>query len=162
MGKKSTKKKDVKNKSNRKQTQSKKDIQNKIEQQQEIKRLLEEKHTTSKIRIWNFTDIVWDVVKAVWAVILGFATLGIAVFLVWAGIAYMKGNSNLANLTMAVMQALTGVVSVIVGIWALYLTIKQTRKETANKERLNIVVSPTTSKVIGVPNESDVNPESIG
>ena len=162
MGKKSSKKKYVKNKSNRKQTQSKKDIQNKIEQQQEINRLLEEKHTTSKIRIWNFTDIVWDVVKAIWAVILGFATLGIAVFLVWAGIAYMKGNSNLANLTMAVMQALTGVVSVIVGIWALYLTIKQTRKETANKERLNIVVSPTTSKVIGVPNESDVNPESIG
>lgn len=155
-------KKNAKNKSNKKQLQNNINLQKEIEKQQKINKLLEEKYITSKLRARNFNDISRDVLKAAWMVILGLATLGVVVFLVMAGIAYIKGNSKFANISITMMQVLTGVVSVIVGIWALYLAIKQARKDATNTERLNIVVSPTSTNIIGVAKEQDVNPESIG
>ena len=153
-------KKNGKNKSNKKQLQNI-DIQKKIEKQQKINKLLEEKYITSKLRARNFNDISRDILKAAWFVILGLATLGIVIFLILAGMAYIKGNSAFANITMTIMQSLTGVVSVIVGIWALILTIEANRKESSAKDKLNINQSSSGVGVVGVPHENDVNPKSL-
>ncbi len=141
------------------------DTKNQIQKQQDLIALINLKHETSKIRIKNISESIINVIyvigKILLLLLLGLSIIGIVVFICWSLWLYYKGNNNTAFIVMTIMQVLTGLISVAVGIWALVLAIRAEYKQSISKERLNIVVSPTNPNIVGVTNENDVNPNSL-
>ena len=90
----------------------------------------------------------------------GATLVGVLVLLVWCLILYCQGN-NIANVVLTVIQVITGIVSLGVGIWALILTIKYNNVATmSNNRSMNINVSNSNANIEGRP-ESDVNQVSL-
>ena len=141
------------------------DTKNQIQKQQDLIALINLKHEASKIRIKNIsesiTNVIYVIGKILLLLLLGLSIFGIVFFICWSLWLYYKGNNTTAFIVMTIMQVLTGLVSVAVGIWALVLAIRAEYKQSVSKERLNIVVSPTNPNIVGVTNEKDVNPNSL-
>ncbi len=166
MGKKNRKKKKTSKKNSKTIIVDKKKSAKELLEEQEAEIQADQlKHLASKRKIHNIfdsiTDVLYGIGKILFLLILGCLIAGLLVFLVWAMWAYGCGNSDVANITMTIMQALSGLVSVFVGIWALVLTIKANKKQNVTEGRLNINRSTSGVGIPGVPDTKDVNPDSL-
>lgn len=159
------KKKKKKNKSTKKVVTTHTSVKNPLVEQQEKIATEELKHSLSKKKIHNFFDSATDIIigfgKILFLIILGCGTIGIIVFLIWAMYAYFHNQGGVATITMTIMQALSGLVSVIVGVWALILAIQSERKQIATENKLNINRTSSGSDVVGVLDSEDVDPDSL-
>lgn len=166
MGKKNRKKNKASKRNNKTSTVDKKKSAKELLEEQEAKIQADQlKHLASKRKIHNvfdsITDVLYGIGKILFLLILGGLIAGLLIFFGWAMWAYASGNNTVANVTMTIMQALSGLVSVVVGIWALVLTIKANKKQNVTESRLNINRSISGVGIPGVPDTKDVNPNSL-
>lgn len=159
------------NSNQRKQSSQKKTQQLLKEEQQkiELQKLKYEqqkiKHEQFKNRIANAGETIEQFFISLGRIICYFAfvlmLLFIFLFIGWCIYLYIRGDNTFANIVLTALQVLTGVVSLVVGVWALVLTIQSNRRASRVSDKLNIVVSSTDKNIVGVATEQDVNPDSL-
>lgn len=159
------------NSNQRKQSSQKKTQQLLKEEQQriELQKLKYEqqklKHEQFKNRIVNAGETIEQFFISLGRIICYFAfvlmLLFIFLFIGWCIYLYIRGDNTFANIVLTALQVLTGVVSLVVGVWALVLTIQSNRRASKVSDKLNIVVSSTDKNIVGVATEQDVNPDSL-
>ena len=86
--------------------------------------------------------------------------LGSFGFLTWWICIYCTG-SPLANTVLTIMQVITGVVSLVVGIWALVLTIKSERRASDTEKYAHIRKINANNDITAQLVEADVNKKSL-
>jgi len=159
------------NSNQRKQSSQKKTQQLLKEEQQkiELQKLKYEqqklKHEQFKNRIANAGETIEQFFISLGRIICYFAfvlmLLFIFLFIGWCIYLYIRGDNTFANIVLTALQVLTGAVSLVVGVWALVLTIQSNRRASRVSDKLNIVVSSTDKNIVGVATEQDVNPDSL-
>lgn len=152
-------------KGSKQQPAPKNNIDKKLEEKQKQIELDKLTHMASKQKIHNCFDSIVDVVcnigKLLFLIILGVSTIALFCFLVWSMWAYFCGDTKTAPIVMTIMQALSGLVSVFVGFWALVLTIRADKKQNSTERRLNISRSSSGVGISGKPENEDVDLSSL-
>lgn len=137
-----------------------KEIKRQIEIEKGKAELNEIKQQAHNQKMRMLEENIVECLKILGLLAFGATLVGVLVLLVWCLILYCQGN-NIANVVLTVIQVITGIVSLGVGIWALILTIKYNNVATmSNNRSMNINVSNSNSNIEGRP-ESDVNQVSL-
>lgn len=162
-GKKKNKKRN-KGKTTTKKPQNSK-VQTSLEEESQKAQVLKLKHENRQTKIKNVSETIEQLIISLMKLscFIAFALALIAIFIfVFAAIYfYISKQSVTATIVLTVLQVLTGLVSVVIGIWALVLTIQSNRKNSTTQNKLNIVVSSADTIVTQVQEEIDVNPKSL-
>lgn len=150
-------------KRNKQKNDGKKTKQKVIEQQQYIdkykllidkQKLQEQKHIITKQSITNCAHtiglILWYLAIAV-TLLVAIVSFFLCIYL------YCIGNNKFAMIVLTVFQVLTGISSLVVGIWGLVLTINAHKDSEQTKEELNMKTSYSGSIRDGFAHESDVD-----
>ena len=150
---------------NKKRSQT---IKEQIKYSENKKLLLEKRCEEREAKIRNFDSIshalceyILNIFKVIGFLLFLLSLIAIACFIVWCIFLYMRGDNIFANIVLTVMQVLTGMVSLGVGIWALILTIKSSRTKANTHQKLQIYTSSVSSKNIQGKPETDVNSSSL-
>lgn len=117
-----------------------------------------------QIKIKNVSETIEQLIVGFMRVFcfLAFALALISVFVaIVASIVLYINKNEAATVALTVLQVLTGIVSLIVGIWALVLTIQANHKNLTTQNNLNIVESSANANVKKVKVENDVNEDSL-
>lgn len=143
-------------------------IKEQIKCSENKKLLLEKRCEEREAKIRNFESIshalceyILNILRVMGFLIFLLSLIAIALFIVWCIFLYMRGDNIFANIVLTVMQVLTGMVSLGVGIWALILTIKSSRTKTNTHQKLQIYTSSVSSKNIQGKPETDVDSSSL-
>ncbi len=92
--------------------------------------------------------------------LFGLSLIVLFILLVYCIILYCCKNT-IATIVFTVVQFVIGFLSLIVGVWALILTIQANKGSTINSQRnMNINISSANTDVTGIT-ENDVNKDSI-
>lgn len=162
-GKKKNKKKN-KGKITTKKPQNSK-IQTSLEEEAQKAQVLKLKYENRQMKIKNVSESIEQLIISFMklACFCAFALALIAIFISIIAVIYLYifKQSEAATIVLTVLQVLTGVVSLVIGIWALVLTIQSNRKNSTTQNKLNIVVSSADTIVTQVQEEIDVNPKSL-
>lgn len=126
-----------------------------------------QKEELRKIKFSNFVKTMRRTEKAFFSImrITGIGLFGISLLvllglLIW-WVFLICTKNDYANTILTVSQAITGWVSLVVGVWALVLTMKSNEASLKTHNRsMNIITSPSNSNPQGKP-EEDVNEESL-
>lgn len=127
-------------------------IDKKIQDEEKQKQLNRIKADKIKDSIINFLGIALYVAFAI-------GLLAICVFIIVCIVLYALGNS-FATIVLTILQVLTGIVSLVIGIWGLYLTIKANRSYSTSTTT-NVSYSSVNSNVKTKQHEDDVNQSSL-
>lgn len=166
---KSNKSKSRKKKSNAKKSKSTKTppiskIQESLNEETQKTQIINIKHKNRQRKIKNVSETIEQLIFTFMRLscFFAFAVALIAIFIaiIVSIVLYIKQN-EVAVIALTVLQVLTGIVSLVVGIWALVLTIQANHKNLTTQNNLNMVVSSANTIVTQVEEENDVNMDSL-
>lgn len=161
-----SKKKKSNQKKNNKPTkkQQKQKVQNALKEETLKANMIKIKHENRQIKIKNISETIEQLIVSFMRIFCFFAfvlsLMAIFIAIIASIFLYIK-QDPIATIVLTILQVLTGIVSLVVGIWALVLTIQANRKNSISQNKLNIVVSSADNIVTQVNEETDVNLSSL-
>lgn len=138
------------------------DINEKIKNESAQSKLLTLQQANKRLRFEQIENTIWHALYISGIVAFGLFLLVVFALIVWCIILYCIGNNTVANTVITIIQLITGILSLGVGIWALVLTIKSNSNSTQILMRnMNINTSSANKDARALLQENDVNIESL-
>ena len=141
------------------------EVQASLNEETQKKEYIKAKHENRQMKIKNISETIEQLLVSFMRLscFCAFTMALIAIFIaIIVSLAlYILKQNEMATVFLTVLQVLTGIVSLVIGIWALVLTIQTNHKNPMMPNKLNIVVSSADTIVTQIQEESDVNLSSL-
>ena len=121
---------------------------------------LEQQQRLDRLKVERFKQTIFNILVVSGYLLFALCMFAIIAFGILCLILYIMGNNSFASTVLTVFQVLTGICSLAVGIWALYLTIKANDLKSKSNQS-NVFKSSINEKIEMKNKEDDVNEGSL-
>lgn len=136
-------------------------ITQKINEETEKEKLQAIQQKNRENKLASVEKNIWHVFRIIGIIAVGIILVVTFLLLVWCIVLYCQGDNIIANIVVTVIQLITGILSLAVGVWALILTIQSNRNaEEIRSRNMSINTSYASLNPAGI-RENDVNEDSL-
>lgn len=121
-------------------------LNNKIEEEKQKVELLDWRRKNREKRLKSAHILLMAILRIVGIIVFCLFLLGIVVSIAFALYYLILEDNVIANKYLTSLQVLTGIVSLVIGIWALVLTIKASSNNKDTQVETNIIPQNANSK----------------
>jgi len=137
------------------------DIKQKINEETVKEQLLEIRQKNRENNLKAVEKTIYQIFRIAGIIAFGIVLVVTFLLVIWCIVLYCQGNNTIATIVVTVIQLVTGILSLAVGVWALILTI-QSNRDTAQIHSRNMNINTSYAKITtaGI-RENDVNENSL-
>lgn len=136
-------------------------IRRKINEETEKEQLLKMRQKNRENSLKAVEKNIYQIFRIAGIIAFGIVLVVIFALVIWCIVLYCQGNNTIATIVVTVIQLVTGILSLAVGVWALILTI-QSNRDTAQIRSRNMNINSSYAEIttVGI-HENDVNENSL-